>query len=188
MPVIHPNPPRHSPNPSVIPATPTSFPQRLRHSRGRGNPEKNKTPHPSPSPHPNVLSRPRGGSRTALTSPPSLREGGRERSEQGDARNSPQYPRHVIPADAGTQRKTKHAIPNTPPQKAESSACFPICTPIQNKALYQHIYGTSQLYFPLSLDRYPDVVLAFYLYKLVSDRRIWTPIKPRFDEGIKELR
>ena len=49
--------------------------------------------------------------------PPSLREGGRERSEQGDARNSPQYPRHVIPADAGTQRKTKHAIPNTPPQK-----------------------------------------------------------------------
>ena len=50
-------------------------------------------------------------------SPPSLREGGRERSEQGDARNSPQYPRHVIPADAGTQRKTKHAIPNTPPQK-----------------------------------------------------------------------
>ena len=52
--------------------------------------------------------------------PPSLREGGRERSEQGDARNSPQPPtsfppppRHsrnayVIPADAGTQRKTKH--------------------------------------------------------------------------------
>ena len=100
------------------------------------------------------------------TSPPSLREGGRERSEQGDARNSPQHP--------------------TP--KTESSACFPICTPIQNKALYQHIYGTSQLYFPLSLDSYRAVVLAFSLYKLVSDRRIWTPIKPRLDEGIKELR
>ena len=77
---------------------------------------------------------------------------------------------------------------NTPPQKAESSACFPICTPIQNKALYQHIYGTSQLYFPLLLDSYRAVVLAFSLYKLVSDRRIWTPIKPKLDEGIQELR
>ena len=103
---------------------------------------------------------------TATTCPPSLREGGRERSEQGDARNSPQHP--------------------TP--KTESSACFPICTPIQNKAPYQHIYGTSQLYFPLSLDSYRAVVLAFSLYKLVSDRRIWTPIKPELDEGIQELR
>ena len=60
------------------------------------------------------------------------------RSAKGDAstasrgmpeihRNTPHVipasPRHsrgrpyVIPADAGTQRKTKHAIPNTPPQK-----------------------------------------------------------------------
>ena len=145
--------------------------------------------------------------------PPSLREGGRERSEQGDARNSPQHPRHVIPADAispplrsakgdairrgrpprhsrgrGNPAKNKARHSQHPTPKTESSACFPICTPIQNKALYQHIYGTSQLYFPLSLDSYRAVVLAFSLYKLVSDRRIWTPIKPRFDEGIKELR
>ena len=84
------------------------------------------------------------------------------------------------------KNKARHSQHPTP--KTESSACFPICTPIQNKALYQHIYGTSQLYFPLSLDSYRAVVLAFSLYKLVSDRRIWTPIKPRFDEGIKELR
>ena len=132
--------------------------------------------------------------------PPSLREGGRERSEQGDARNSPQYTpprhsrgRHFPPpslreggrerSEQGDARHSQHPTPKT-----ESSACFPICTPIQNKALYQHIYGTSQLYFPLLLDSYRAVVLAFSLYKLVSDRRIWTPIKPKLDEGIQELR
>ena len=54
-------------------------------------------------------------------SPPSLCEGGRERSEQGDARNSPQLPLNqqrvptpVIPADAGTQRKTRQAVYPTP--------------------------------------------------------------------------
>ena len=57
-------------------ATTTSFPQPPRHSRGRGNPEKNKARH---------------------LPPPSQSEGGRERSEQGDARNSPQYPNNTTP-------------------------------------------------------------------------------------------
>ena len=53
-----PHPLRHSREPSVIPASPvipaslTSFPQALRHSRGRGNPEKNKARHFHPNPHP----------------------------------------------------------------------------------------------------------------------------------------
>ena len=102
MPVIHPN------TPHVIPASP-------RHSRGRGNPEKSKARHFHPNNQHSLHRNP--PTATTCPPPPSLREGGRERSEQGDARNSPQYPRHVIPADAGTQRKTKHAIPNTPPQK-----------------------------------------------------------------------
>ena len=37
--------PRHSRKPSVIPASHPSFPQVIRHSRGRGNPEKNKAHH-----------------------------------------------------------------------------------------------------------------------------------------------
>ena len=122
-----PQPLRHSRNPKLM---------AIRHSRGRGNPEKNKAPRPSPSPHPSPDPYGRFANRPD-SFPRTLREGGRERSEQGDARNtattcqggrerseqgdarnSPQYPRHVIPADAGTQRKTKHAIhPNTPPQK-----------------------------------------------------------------------
>ena len=47
-----PHPLRHSRKPSVIPASLTSFPQALRHSRGRGNPEKNKARHFHPNPHP----------------------------------------------------------------------------------------------------------------------------------------
>ena len=95
------HPPRHS-------RKPTSFP-RTREPR-----EKQSTPFPPKQP---TRPSPQPPYRNNVSPPPSLREGGRERSEQGDARNSPQYPRHVIPADAGTQRKTKHAIPNTPPQK-----------------------------------------------------------------------
>ena len=93
----------------AIPRTP------LRHSRGRGNQEKNKARH----------------------SPPSQSKGGRERSEQGDARrrgearNPPSFPRtppshsrkpHVIPADAGTKRKTKHATHPLRKAKGDASA------------------------------------------------------------------
>ena len=132
---------------------------------------------------------------TATTCPPPLR------SAKGDAsaasrgmpvihRNTPHVltPATSFPRTREPSEKQSTPFPPPHPKNTQSSACFPICTPIQNKALYQHIYGTSQLYFPLLLDTYPDVVLAFSLYKLVSDRRIWTPIKPRFDEGIKELR
>ena len=102
------------------------------------------------------------------------------------------------PWGAATTQTTTPSITPPPSRTTPSFPSFPIfrilvqlfpkVPQFQNKALYQHIYGTSQLYFPLLLDRYRDVVLAFSLYKLVSDRRIWTPIKPRFDEGIKELR
>ena len=77
----------------------------------------------------------------------------------------------------------------TPHPKNRIISLFPNLYPnLKQSPVPSYIYGTSQLYFPLFLDRYRAVVLAFSLYKLVSDRRIWTPIKPRFDEGIKELR
>ena len=95
----------------------------------------------------------------AISPPPSLREGGRERSEQGDARNSPQYPRHVIPADAGTQRKTKHAIhPNTPPQKPnhqpvsqfvpqfKTKPCTSTYMVLPNCTSHFHLTATAMLY------------------------------------------
>ena len=93
----------------AIPRTP------LRHSRARGN--QRKTKH--------------------ATHPPSQSKGGRERSEQGDARRRgkappppksfPRNPRrsrkpHVIPAHAGTQRKTKHATHPLRKAKGDASA------------------------------------------------------------------
>ena len=76
----------------------------------------------------------------------------------------------------------------TPHPKNRIISLFPNLYPNFKQSPVPAQNSTSQLYFPLLLDRYRDVVLAFSLYKLVSDRRIWTPIKPRFDEGIKELR
>ena len=79
--------------------------------------------------------------------------------------------------------------PNTPPQKPNHQPVSQFVPQFKTKPCTStYMPPTSQLYFPLSLDSYRAVVLAFSLYKLVSDRRIWTPIKPRFDEGIKELR
>ena len=145
MPVIHPN------TPHVIPASLSVIRPRTREPR-----EKQSTPcHPIHPTLPFTVTR-RGANRP--DSPPSLREGGRERSEQGDARNSPQYPRHVIPADAGTQRKTKHAIPNTPPQKPnhqpvsqfvpqfKTKPCTSTYMVLPNCTSHFYLTGTAMLY------------------------------------------
>ena len=190
MPEIHRNTPPH-----VIPAdagtqrkTKHAIPP-LRKAKGdasaasRGMPEihRNTPPHNHVS---SPLVQPVGAVREPPLPPPSPKHPSHNNVPSPASRPLP--PRHS--RGRGNPAKTKAPHSHHPTPITQSSACFPICTPIQNKALYQHIYGTSQLYFPLSLDSYRDVVLAFSLYKLVSDRRIWTPIKPRFDEGIKELR
>ena len=56
----------------------------------------------------------------------------------------------------------------------------------QNTPISKYPYSASFPHFPTQhLTAYRDTsVLAFSLYKLVSDRRIWTPIKPELDEGI----
>ena len=119
-----------------------------RGSQGEGNRAAKGPDHPNYHPH-----------HRNNKSPPSLREGGRERSEQGDARNSPQHPRHVIPADAGTQRKTKHAIhPNTPPQKPnhqpvsqfvpqfKTKPCTSTYMVLPNCTSHFHLTATAMLY------------------------------------------
>ena len=79
---------------------------------------------------------------------------------------------------------------STPPQNPIVISLFPNLYPnFKTKPCIQlHISVLPNCTSHFHLTRYRDVVLAFSLYKLVSDRRIWTPIKPRFDEGIKELR
>ena len=162
---------------------------------------RNSPQHPITQQHvPSPLVQPVGAVREPPLPPPSPKHPHPQQRVPSPASHSPPPPRGRLrggprvratgrPWGAATTQTTNlHHSPQHPTPKTESSACFPICTPIQNKALYQHIYGTSQLYFPLSLDSYRAVVLAFSLYKLVSDRRIWTPIKPKLDEGIQELR
>ena len=91
--IIPPPPPsfsEHQDNPSIIPPPPPSFPQALRHSRGltirhsrgRGNPEKNKARHFHPNPHPSRSDR---GTRRAA------------RPLLGDARKPPTHPHHRSP-------------------------------------------------------------------------------------------
>ena len=175
-----------------------------RAQRAGGCPNFTATPHPTTTRLLSLSPTRRGGSRTAPTTPiteapsptttvpspasPSPSQGEIKRGSQGEGNRAakgrgPHPNNHPL-----NHRNNPHPTAVPHPSIFPASSGVSQSTPIQNKALYQHIYGTSQLYFPLSLDSYRAVVLAFSLYKLVSDRRIWTPIKPRFDEGIKELR
>ena len=65
---------------------------------------------------------------------------------------------HVIPADAGTQRKTKHAIPTTPPQKPnhqpvsqfvpqfKTKPCTSTYMVLPNCTSHFHLTATAMLY------------------------------------------
>ena len=71
-----------------------SFPRAIRHSRGRGNPEKNKA---------------------RRQTSPSLCEGGRERSEQGDARKPPPPPqpqKYPLPQQRVPGSASNHPSPS----------------------------------------------------------------------------
>ena len=153
-----------------------------RHSRGRGNPEKSKARHF----HPNNQHALHRNPPTTTTCPlsrepspsPSQGEGNRAAKGRGPPPKPPTSTNHR------NNPLSHHPILPILSNLSHPSSGVSQSTPISKCPLFSHISVLPNS----TLDTYRAVVLAFSLYKLVSDRRIWTPIKSRLDEGTKVVR